>query len=252
MEKKRLSLSETARRFGVSKGYLSRRVHASKAAKGHHLYRYALFGGDDTIEGFEIPVSMLPEDSDGSQAEETGKRSGNRGNVSSGVSSVSPDESSDERENPGAQSVAAGVMGGAVSEIAREVVKGMSSPLREAEDASEAVEVGGRMKDGFLELAPFLAGAAWAWTHRTSPDVAQLGGAVVAAAVVDTLVHGEESIVLQWAAPDGSGQEDQGDGMEGVREEQADTVAEDFLDHAAGGDGAALGHVAETKDENSQ
>lgn len=249
MEKKRLSLSETARRFGVSKGYLSRRVHASKAAKGHHLYRYALFGGDDTIEGFEIPVSMLPEDSDGSQAEETGKRSGN---VSSGVSSVSPDESSDERENPGAQSVAAGVMGGAVSEIAREVVKGMSSPLREAEDASEAVEVGGRMKDGFLELAPFLAGAAWAWTHRTSPDVAQLGGAVVAAAVVDTLVHGEESIFLQWAAPDGSGQEDQGDGMEGVREEQADTVAEDFLDHAAGGDGAALGHVAETKDENSQ
>jgi hypothetical protein len=128
----------------------------------------------------------------------------------------------------------------------------MSSPLREAEDASEAVEVGGRMKDGFLELAPFLAGAAWAWTHRTSPDVAQLGGAVVAAAVVDTLVHGEESIFLQWAAPDGSGQEDQGDGMEGVREEQADTVAEDFLDHAAGGDGAALGHVAETKDENSQ
>jgi transcriptional regulator with XRE-family HTH domain len=252
MEKKRFSLSETARRFGVSKGYLSRRVHASKAAKGHHLYRYALFSEDETIQGFEIPVSMLPEDSDGSQAEETGKRERNGGNVSGNVSSVSPDESSDERENPAGQSVAAGVMGGAVSEIAREVVKGMSSPLREAEDASEAVEVGGRMKDGFLEVAPFLAGAAWAWTHRDSPDVSQLGGAVVAAAVVDTLVHGQESIFLQWAAPDASGPEDQGSGMEGVREEQAETVAETFLDHAAGGDGAALGHVAETENGDSQ
>ena len=244
MKKTRLSLSETARRFGISKGYLSRRVHAGKGAKGYDLYPYALFSDDESIEGFEIPVSMIPE-SDGSQAEEAGERCDNN-------TSVSPDESSDERENPAGQSVAAGVMGGAVSEIAREVVKGMSSPLREAEDASEAVEVGGRMKDGFLEVAPFLAGAAWAWTHRDSPDVSQLGGAVVAAAVVDTLVHGQDSIFLQWAAPDGSGQEDQGDGMEGVREEQADTVAEDFLDHAAGGDGAALGHVAETENGDSQ
>ena len=239
-----LSLSETARRFGISKGYLSRRVHAGKAAKGHNLHRYVLWDGE-RIGGFEIPSSMIPEQpeeppEDDSQ-EETSKRSRGR--------------SRNERENPAGGSVAAGVMGGAASEVAKELVRGLSSPLREAEGASEAVEVGGRMKSGFLDLAPFLAGAAWAWTHRSSPDTSQLGGAIIAAAVVDTLVHGTESIFLQWASPeqgDTAKGEKEALGMEGVREGQADTVAESFLDHAAGGDGAALGHVAETEDGDSQ
>jgi hypothetical protein len=143
-------------------------------------------------------------------------------------------------------------MGGAASEVAKELVRGLSSPLREAEGASEAVEVGGRMKSGFLDLAPFLAGAAWAWTHRSSPDTSQLGGAIIAAAVVDTLVHGTDSVFLQWAGPDGSSK-DEGDGMEGVRDEQADFVRDEFLDHAAGGDGAALGHMeANGERENTE
>jgi hypothetical protein len=147
----------------------------------------------------------------------------------------------EERENPAgpAESVAAGVASGAVTELAKEGVRAMVKPVKEAEEPETAATIGGWLKDAFLEVSPLIAGAAWAYTHRDSTDVQQIAGSLLAAAGVDLLVHGEESIIVRgfMGEPPAESSSQPESGMEGRG--SVEDVEQEFRERAVG-DGAAL------------
>jgi hypothetical protein len=147
----------------------------------------------------------------------------------------------EERENPAGatESVATGVASGAVTELAKEGVKAMVKPVKEADDPEQAATIGGWVKDAFLEVSPLIAGAAWAYTHRESTDVQQIAGALLAAAGVDLLVHGDQSIIARGfmgEPPAESSSQPEG-GMEGPS--SVEEVGQEFRERAAG-DGVPL------------
>lgn len=51
-----LTLTETAKRHDISKGYLSRCLKEGRAAKGHDLQPYAVYGDDGQIAHFVFPL----------------------------------------------------------------------------------------------------------------------------------------------------------------------------------------------------
>jgi hypothetical protein len=229
METRHLSLTEAAEAFDISKSYLSEAVRAQKAAKGHDLHRYAVMEGGQ-IDGFEIPVSMLPHggamgdghgqgDGKGSSSQRTNERTANERTKEG------------ERENPSGESVAASVAAGMAAKEAVDLVKSLRSPLEDA-DPTEAAEYMGTVVGVLMDAAPILAGAAWAYTHQDSDDVSQISGALLAAAGVDVLVHGVESQFVQ--AFRGEETEETSTSMEGSAP-TADDVAREVM----GGDGAA-------------
>lgn len=247
-----LSLTEAAEAFGISKSYLSECTREGKPAKGYDLYRYAV-REDGRVTGFEVPESMLPHGSEGESHEEghnpirgSGMEShdtphggpssahGERANVRSANERTGPHSVEDERENPagGAESVATGVASGAVTELAKEGVKAMVKPMKEADDPQTAATIGGWLKDAFLEVSPLLAGAAWAYTHQESDDVSQIAGSLLAAAGVDLVVHGQDSIFVRALMGKSSRQPESG--ME--EPPSSEDVAEDFV-----GDGMSVG-----------
>jgi hypothetical protein len=146
----------------------------------------------------------------------------------------------EERENPAgaAESVATGVASGAVTELAKEGVKAMVKPVKEADDPEQAATIGAWLKDGFLQVSPLIAGAAWAYTHQDSDDVSQIAGSLLAAAGVDLLVHGEKSIIVRGFM-DGSSAESSSQPKSGMEGSSAEDVEREFRERAAG-DGVPL------------
>lgn len=256
---RRLSLTEAAEAFGMSKSHLSECTREGKPAKGYHLYRYAV-REDGRVIGFEVPESMLPHSSEGQ--DHGADHDSSRGSGMEGHDAPHGDSSSDhgertnvrsfgertrsrsareERENPAGagESVAAGVASGAVTELAKEGVKAMVKPVKEADDPEQAATIGGWLKDAFLEVSPLVAGAAWAYTHQESSDGKQIAGALGVAAGVDLLVHGEESIIVRGFMDDPPAEPSSQpeSGMEGPG--SAEEVEREFRERAVG-DGAAL------------
>lgn len=249
---KRLSLTEAAEAFGMSKSHLSECTREGKPAKGYDLYRYAV-REDGRVSGFEVPETMIPhgsEHGDHGGGHDSGRGSdmeghdsphgdpssphGERANVRSANERTGRRSVEDERENPagGAESVATGVASGAVTELAKEGVKAMVKPMKEADDPQTAATIGGWLKDAFLEVSPLLAGAAWAYTHQESDDVSQIAGSLLAAAGVDLVVHGQDSIFVRALMGNSSRQPE--DGMEAAP--SSEDVAEEFM-----GDGMRVG-----------
>jgi hypothetical protein len=256
---RRLSLTEAAEVFGMSKSHLSECTRERKPAKGHHLYRYAV-REDGRVTGFEVPESMLPHDSE--HHDHGGDNDSGRGSGMEGHDAPHGDPSSahgeraneqrtnertrprsveDERENPAgpAESVAKGVASGAVTELAKEGVKAMVKPVKDADDPQTAATIGGWLKDAFLEVSPLIAGAAWAYTHQDSDDVYQVTGSLGVAAGVDLLVKGRRSIIARafMGEPPAESSSQPESGMEGRG--SADDVEREFRERAVG-DGAAL------------
>lgn len=254
----RLSLTEAAEVFGMSKSYLSECTREGKPAKGYHLYRYAR-REDGRVTGFEVPESMIPHSSE--HGDHGGDHGSGRGSGMEGHDSPHGDPSSahgertneqrtnertrprsveDERENPAgaAESVATGVASGAVTELAKEGVKAMVKPVKEADDPQTAATIGGWLKDAFLEVSPLVAGAAWAYTHQESSDVQQIFGSLGVAAGVDLLVHGDRSIIARglMGEPPAESSSQPESGMEGSSVED---VEREFRERATG-DGVPL------------
>lgn len=240
METQHFSLTEAADAFGISKSYLSEAVRAGKPAKGHNLHEHAVME-DGRVTGFEIPRSIVPDGathgdshgdshgddpSPGPKEERTNVRSPNERS-----------ERGEERENPAGDSVAASVAAGMAAKEAVDLVKATRAPLEEA-DPDEAARYMAQMKDVLLDVAPILAGTLWAYAHQDSDDVAQLGGALLAAAGVDMLVNGDSSMIVRAvqgktgppASPDA--------GSEPAGEDSP--TADDIAGKAMGGDGVPV------------
>jgi len=238
MDTQHFSLTEAADAFGMSKSHLSESVREGKPAKGHDLHRYAVME-DGRIKGFEIPRSMVPDGPthEDNHGEDPSPRPNERTNER-----TTNERRGVERENPAGESVAASVAAGMAAKEAVDLVKATRAPLEEA-DPDEAARYLARMRDILLDVSPIVAGAAWAYTHSESDDVAQLGGALLAAAGMDVLVHGESSMIVrafqgevgpQSSSPQPSPDED----SEATGEDSP--TADDIAGSAMGGDGAVM------------